>query len=143
MLDFCSQVTREAENTLREERGVPHVGEGWVAETELFYLIKSAFPDHKVEHHARPQWLGRQHLDIFIHEACVAIEYQGAQHYAPVAYFGGEEAFRLTQQRDKRKLSACQRNGIHLLYVDEGYSVENVIEQIRAIVAANPGAAFT
>ncbi len=41
MLDFCSEATREAENTLREERGVPHVGEGWVAETELFFISSS------------------------------------------------------------------------------------------------------
>lgn len=59
-------IVREAENTLREEMGIPRVGEGWVNETELYYHIANAFKEERVVHHGRPAWLKRQHLDIYI-----------------------------------------------------------------------------
>lgn len=131
ILRQCSQWIREAENSFREERGVPRIGEGWVAETELFYRLKEEFSAFSVIHHARPDWLGRQHLDILIEEASVAIEYQGAQHDMPIEYFGGEDAFKETVKRDERKRRACKRNGVALLYVREGYSLTEVIQNIR------------
>ena len=130
VLEICRGITREAENTFREERGVPRVGEGWISETELFYQIKSAFPKWNVVHHGRPKWLGSQHLDVYIEEINVALEYQGAQHYSPVAYFGGEEALAKTRERDARKLRLCSKHGVTLIVVDEGYSVGEIINRI-------------
>ena len=107
------------------------VGEGWVAETELLYVIRRAFPDVKVVHHARPEWLGRQHIDIYIEDYRLAIEYQGAQHYTPIEFFGGEEALRLTEARDRRKRHLCEINGIELVYVEENYAKQNLIDLIN------------
>ena len=90
VMDFVSQFTREAENTVREEGGLPKVGEGWIAETQLYHEITSALPDMQVLHHARPEWLRNQHLDIYIPELYTAIEYQGIQHQLAVEHFGGE-----------------------------------------------------
>jgi hypothetical protein len=131
LLDLCASMTREAENTFREEQGIPRIGEGWVAETELYYAIKKAFPDLNVVQHGRPAWLGRQHLDVYIEQIGVALEYQGAQHFSPVSFFGGEQAFLETQKRDRRKLHACSRHGVKIFYVEEGYSRQAVIDQIR------------
>lgn len=127
---FCGKIIRDAENTWREEQGIPRVGEGWVSETKLFYAIKSALPDLKVVQHGRPKWLGRQHLDIFLPELAVAIEYQGSQHDTPVAFFGGEKAFLETQKRDKRKLNLCQRHGVRLIYAREGYDLSELLASI-------------
>lgn len=126
-------MTREAENTVRQERGVPHVGEGWVEETRLYHSIKEALAPLDVQHHASPAWLGNQHLDIFIPELKVAIEYQGLQHYQPVEYFGGVEAFEKTQTRDARKARLCKRHGIHLIHVQQGYDLQSVLQEIRHI----------
>ena len=134
ILNFCRDLTREAENTFREERGMPRVGEGWISETELYYKIKNAFQNLTVVQHARPDWLGRQHLDIYIEKACIAVEYQGSQHSTPIAYFGGEEAFRQTQERDKRKHRLCKKHGVELIYVEEGYSFEAITTRIRTAV---------
>lgn len=127
---FCSDLIRDAENTWRDECGIPRVGEGWVAETELFYRLKAALPDHRVQHHARPIWLGRQHLDIFFPDLLVAVEYQGDQHDKPVAFFGGELAFAQTQQRDAKKLALCRRHGVRLIYVRAGYDFAALVEKI-------------
>jgi hypothetical protein len=132
VLKFCRDITREAENSFREEKGMPRVGEGWISETQLYYEIKSAFGDCAVKQHGRPGWLRGQHLDVYIEEMRVAIEYQGAQHDNPVAYFGGEEGFRRTQERDARKARLCKKHGVSLIYVREGYNLLQVITEIRA-----------
>lgn len=50
------------------------------------------------------------------------IEYNGNQHYGPVDFFGGEEAFIAQQERDRKKQIFCQENNINLIiipYYDE------------------------
>lgn len=129
---LCVELMREAENTFREERDIPRVGEGWVAETALFYEVRDALPNETVIQHGRPKWLGRQHLDIFMPDRGVAVEYQGEQHDRPVKFFGGEEAFRRNVERDRKKLSICKRNGVRVIYVRQGYKLAEVISEIQS-----------
>ncbi|MCK4392071.1 hypothetical protein KAX17_04130 [Candidatus Bipolaricaulota bacterium] len=130
-ITFVREKTRDAENSVREEMSIPRVGEGWIAETELFYELRYALPNTEVLHHARPKWLGRQHLDIFIPEYSVALEFQGAQHDEPVEYFGGEAAFQATKRRDARKKRMCTKNGIRLIQVRPGYDLQKIVHEIR------------
>lgn len=130
-INFAAQLTREAEDTCREEIGLPRVGEGWISETSLYYTIKKAFPNLEIIHHARPEWLSNQHLDIYLPQLATAIEYQGEQHDEPVAYFGGEQSFIQTRRRDRRKQRLCKRYGIRLIYVYPGYNPEDITEAIQ------------
>ena len=78
--------------------------------------------------HYSPQWLGRQHLDIYLSKLGVAIECQGKQHFKAVEMFGGEEALEKTQQRDKEKAEKCKANGIELIYFsDRRYGQDGII----------------
>lgn len=45
------------------------------------------------------------------------IEFDGEQHYKPVAHFGGEEQFKIQQERDQRKNLYCQKNNIKLIRI--------------------------
>ena len=110
---------------------MPLVGEFWRSETELYYSIKEAFKDTEVKQHVSPKWLGRQHLDVYMPEYNIGIEYQGAQHYRPVEYFGGMESFIKGQERDERKRRLCAENDCKLIYVDEGYKLIDVLNQIK------------
>lgn len=130
---FCADLVRDAENTYREDLGLPKVGEGWIAETQLFYAIKQAFPDEVVIQHGRPTWLGRQHLDVYFPDRRVALEYQGEQHDRPVEFFGGEEAFERTQKRDRQKRNACRRKGVEIIYVREGYDIDCVVNAVQQV----------
>jgi len=130
---------RDAENKVREILGIPKVGEGWVSETQLFRLVESLFPEYDVIREASPDWLGKQRLDIFIPDLSLAIEYQGEQHYRPVALFGGEEGLKRTKERDKLKLKLCRDNGIKVVYFahKEDLSQSNVEKKlIREVISA-------
>ena len=130
----CKKFTIAAEDSYRESIGMPKIGEFWKSETELYYSIKNAFRNTEVKQHASPKWLGLQHLDVYIPEFNIGIEYQGAQHYHPVEFFGGEEAFKKGQERDARKRMLCKNNDCELIYVDEGYDLNEVIAKIEQIM---------
>lgn len=123
-------LSRLAENTLREEAGLPNVGEGWLSETRLYYELREALPHLRIVQHASPEWLGRQHLDIYFPDLECAVEYQGSQHEQPVAYFGGQEAFEEQRKRDRRKESLCTRHRVKLLHVCPGYDLASVVGQV-------------
>ena len=61
----------------------------WKHELSLFHAVRKKHPDTLYQY--RPDWLGRQSIDLYIPSIRTAIEYQGIQHYHPVAFFGGEE----------------------------------------------------
>lgn len=126
----ASRLLREAENNYRVSIGAKKVGEAWISETELYYNIKKRLPNHQVFQHGRPKWLGRQHLDIWIPELMVALEYQGAQHDRPIDFFGGEEAFKKGEMRDVLKRQKCDKAGVTLIEVRPDYNIDEVIIEI-------------
>lgn len=77
-------------------------------------------------------WLGSLRLDFYIKDFNIAIECQGQQHFEPVDFFGGEEAFKERVERDQRKKRLCEENGVPLFYVRYD---ENVEERLRQILA--------
>lgn len=46
------------------------------------------------------------------------IEYQGEQHYKPVAHYGGSKALQRQKHNDRKKVMYCQDNNIPLLVID-------------------------
>jgi len=130
----CRLILKQAEDLYRESTGMPKIGEGWISETELYYRIANTFNKHEVIHHGSPAWLGRQHLDIYFPKLNIGIEYQGAQHYVAVDFFGGQEALEKTIERDKAKRKKCKENDCYLIIVDEGYDFEVVKGQIENII---------
>jgi hypothetical protein len=132
-LAVIRELALRAENQTRAALGVPGVGEGWVSETDLFRQIQAAFPETSVVQHGRPAWLGRQHFDVWLPHWRIALEYQGLQHFEPVDFFGGREAFERTVERDQRKAEVTQREGVHLLLVTEEDDIGHVIARVRAL----------
>lgn len=106
------------------------MGRRWVSEGLLLDLVRSRFPDAVSQW--SPDWLGRQAVDIYIPSINVAFEYQGQQHYEPVAFFGGEEHFRETQARDAQKRNQLTRQRVTL--VEWRYDTRiNAVELNRAL----------
>ena len=131
---LLQELIREAENLIRENKGLPKVGEGWLSETELYTNLMQSFQKDYIVHHGRPEWLNRQHFDIYFPDKNIAIEYQGEQHNKPIDYFGGEESFKKQQELDERKKHLCLVNKCELIYVYEGYDYDELISKIENIL---------
>ena len=73
--------------------------------------------------------------DIFISRLNVAIEYQGKQHFEPVEFFGGREAFEKLQIRDKEKAELSRKHGVKLVYINywEDITPELIIERVGVL----------
>ena len=120
-----------AENKIRDELGIPQIGEGWVSEAEMVNLIKEGFAPHEVIPQGSPKWLGSQRFDVYIPDFMLAIEYQGIQHYKVIDFFGGEKGFEEIQRRDKKKLSLAELNGVKIEYIKYD---ENITEKVNEII---------
>lgn len=112
-VDFFAANMIEADNAFRRERSIPEIGRGWVSEVALLDLIRTVWPS--AMHQWRPWFLGMQSIDIHIPELDLAVEYQGQQHFEPIALFGGEEGFQLAKARDERKRALLNANKVRLL----------------------------
>lgn len=64
-------------------------------------------------------------FDFYLPDDNMCIEFNGRQHYEPVATFGGEKSLKGTQRRDKIKEGYCNKNNIPLLAIkyDENISL--------------------
>lgn len=124
---------RDAENALRIIKGLPRIGEGWLNETLLFNIVLNIFKDtgYEVIHHSYPPFLGGQELDIHIPALNIGIEYQGLQHYEPVVFFGGQEAFKRRVVLDQRKKELCNANGVSLVYFRYDETIDEVLVRER------------
>lgn len=92
--------------------------------SKLEIEIRSLLVENEItfEEQKHFDWLGKQSLDFYLPEKHIAIECQGIQHYRPVNFFGGQDGFVLTQQRDNNKKQLCEINNIRMIY----YTHENV-----------------
>ena len=55
-------------------------------------------------------------LDFYLPEYNIAIECQGLQHFKPIEWFGGIEAFNSLVERDKLKKNLCEEHNVKIVY---------------------------
>jgi len=128
---IINRLTLEAENELRHGYDLPHVGEGYIQETILFYKVSASLPDIVVIQRGKTSWLGNQHLDIWIPDKNIAIEYNGQQHYEAIDFFGGIEALKRQHELDMRKAALCAGNGVRLFIVRFDEDMDAAVSRIR------------
>jgi hypothetical protein len=122
-------------NFTRDSLGLPKVGEGkWVSELSVLRFIEGLVT-LPVIHQWAPAWLLPQRIDVGIPDLLLAFEYQGKQHYQPIDFFGGEEAFHKLQKLDERKRQLCAANCVTLVELDYRWSESKWKEHIREEVS--------
>lgn len=134
-------LVRQAENDARDKAGTPRIGEQWKSEMGLLKELRAELPEETLVHQHRPYWLAPMSLDIFLPAHNIAVEYQGAQHSAPVDFFGGKDRFEIQQDRDIQKRLLCEDNGCILIEVHPGYSLDAVADNVRAAIRVRRQAA--
>ncbi|MEI7660655.1 MAG: hypothetical protein WCK34_00575 [Bacteroidota bacterium] len=120
-------LTIEAENQIRSNYGLSEIEIPWRTESLLYRRIKNEFPSTTVILHGQPEWLGRQHFDIWMPEWKIAVEFQGLYHFEPI---NGEDELEKTIARDKRKMELAIKNGVILFY-ETSSDHEDLVRSIR------------
>lgn len=107
----------------------------WITENQLYQILRRLLKGMEVIQHARPTWLEPQHLDVYVPQAGIAIEYMGKQHFEPLDFFGGEAAFQMVIERDRKKAELCKNHGVELIRVrfdeDVGVRAKEIANQIK------------
>ena len=70
-------------------------------------------------------------FDFYLPEFNVCIEFDGEQHYKPVDWFGGEQAFKERIKRDKIKTKFCKTHNIKLIRIKSGQNIEQKLKNIQ------------
>lgn len=106
----------------------------WKGEFQMYKMAKELYPDAIYQYHC--EWLGRQSLDVYIPSISVGIEYQGIQHYQPIAHFGGESAYQHRIELDNQKRQLCINNNVKLLEwrYDSPLTKNGLNKQIKSLV---------
>lgn len=109
-------IHRLIEERLRLSLGFPPHGKTGCSEILLRWIVAALFPGREILVRHRASFLEGLELDIYLPELRLAIEYQGEQHYEPLAHLGGERHLRGVLRRDKRKAVLCKQAGVDLRY---------------------------
>lgn len=107
------------------------------SQTKLLEKLERVFPEETFQWEYKNEWLGKQRIDICLEKYCIGIEYDGQQHYMPIDYFGGEDAFREQVESDALKNQKCKENGFTLFRLKYDYSDDdfyNICVQIQEII---------
>lgn len=124
---------RYCEDVVRVRMGYFAIGKKWTTEVKLLEIIRKLYPNFTVIHQYP---LDHLRADIFIEELNLVIEYQGEQHFKPIAFMGGEEAFEKTKERDREKAELCKYCKIGMVYFDytDDLNEKMVKERISCIL---------
>jgi very-short-patch-repair endonuclease len=91
-------------------------------ESKMEMLVESILEKNNIFFNRQKKfdWLGSQSLDFYLPEYKIGIECQGIQHYKPVSFgskkYNGDEMLELNKERDIRKKTLCDENGIKIIY---------------------------
>lgn len=83
-------------------------------ENEIFRILKQK--NINFHHHHKLLDFNLE-FDFYLPDHKIGIEYDGIQHFKPIKYFGGDNAFKDQQRRDREKDEYCIKNNIILLRI--------------------------
>lgn len=104
---------RYCEDVIRSRMGYFAIGKKWTSEIKLLEHVRKIYPKYTVIHQYQ---LDHLRADIYIEELKLVIEYQGKQHFHPIAFMGGEEELRKTKERDQEKRELCSFYNLGIIY---------------------------
>lgn len=74
-------------------------------------------------------------FDFYLPELNICIEFNGAQHYKPVKYWGGEVVLKKVKFRDKIKKEYCKLNNIPLIIIRYN---EDLLKKMNKLINIEP-----
>lgn len=101
----------------------------WLDEHKILYEPQKRFNDCR-DKNPLP-------FDFYLPCYNVCIEYNGIQHYEPVGYFGGQEAFENVVMRDKIKEDYCNENNVHLIKIAYDTDIYEELQKLYELLIMN------
>lgn len=89
----------------------------YLLDNNIDFIRQHSFPDCKN--------VNTLQFDFYIPHIKMCIEYDGKQHFEPIDFFGGIEAYEYCVKRDTIKNIYCEENGINLLRIPY-YEYKNI-----------------
>lgn len=77
---------------------------------------------------------GHLRFDFYLPKHNIVIEFDGKQHFHPIEYWGGNQAFEIRKQNDNIKNIYCKEKHILLLRLPYTKSKDDIIEQISTYI---------
>lgn len=77
---------------------------------------------------------GHLRFDFYLPKHNIVIEFDGKQHFHPIEYWGGNQAFEIRKQNDNIKSIYCKEKHILLLRLPYTKSKDDIIEQISTYI---------
>jgi len=77
--------------------------------------IRNFLEENNISYEQEAKLFKNYRFDFYLKDLNTVIEYDGRQHFEKDNYFGGEEGFIKTQERDKIKNNYCLENNINLI----------------------------
>ncbi len=102
-------------------------------EKRVLKELKNILTNNEIIQFYKSEWLGRQHIDIFLPSFNIGIECNGIQHYEPIEKFGGEKAFKRGIELDIKKRKLCLDNNVFLYEIPYFYTKKELLEIIEKI----------
>ncbi len=78
------------------------------------------------------RYINKLKFDFYLPNYNLCIEFDGEQHFRPIRYFGGKQAFELQKVKDNIKNKYCRLNNIHLIRFryDEVKLIEDKLKNV-------------
>lgn len=93
----------------------------WLTEHGFEFTPQVSYPD------CRDRNPLRFDFEVQTKNGIVLIEYNGKQHYEPIAYFGGQKQFETNQRRDRIKKAWAKKKGLPLLVIPYNRRVDRAL----------------
>lgn len=99
-------------------------------------IIREFLIENDINYNSQHKFNGCRNIlklpfDFYLPDYNICIEFNGAQHYKPVKYWGGEETLKKIKFRDKIKMEYCKSNNIPLMVIRYN---ENVINKLLILL---------
>ena len=87
------------------------------SETKGEKRIREFLESNNISYEQEVKLFKNYRFDFYLEELNTVIEFDGRQHFEKDNYFGGEEGFIKTQERDNKKNNFCDENNINLIRI--------------------------
>jgi very-short-patch-repair endonuclease len=110
--------------------GCSSCGKMSIGEERISKYLENRFTYIKQKSFEGCKYVNQMQFDFFIPDKNTCIEYDGKQHFKPIDYFGGVEAFESQQVKDSIKNDFCKENNIKLIRIPyyEYNNIEKILE---------------